>query len=174
MRLDNGSGGYRERFVRSFTDWLILSILRRKPAYGYEMISVIAGEFRVFISPGSLYPILHRLEHSGFVKGEWDVPNRRSRKIYELTPEGVRAHRDGLDSIGRILDSFQRLAGKAGPPKTLSGFGRAPLESRIAEPEDMAPLSRRELKKFPLEERTSWDSAEREHIIGRWRVPGYP
>lgn len=114
MRMDNGSGGYRERFVRSFLDWLILSILGEKPAYGYEMISVIDEEFRVSISPGSLYPILYNLEHSGLVKGQWDAPDRRSKKIYELTPEGVRTHRDGLDSIGRILDSFQRSVGKRG------------------------------------------------------------
>ena len=174
MRLDNGSGGYRERFVRSFTDWLILSILRSKPAYGYEMISVIDEEFRVFVSPGSLYPILHSLEHSGLVKGEWDDPDRRSRKIYELTPEGVRTHRDGIDSIGRILDSFQRLAGKGGPPKMLGGLGRAPREGRISESEDAAPFARRELKKLPFEERASWGSAERVQIIRRWHEPGYP
>jgi len=156
MRLDNGSGGYRERFVRSFTDWLVLSILRRKPAYGYEMISVIDEEFRVFVSPGSLYPILHSLEHAGLVKGEWDNPDRRSRKIYELTQEGVRTHRDGLDSIGRMLASFQRLAGNTGPPKTLGGLGRAPLEGRISGSEDADPFARRGLKKLPLEDRESW------------------
>ena len=38
MRMENGNGGYRERFVRSFLDWLVLSILRGRPAYGHEMI----------------------------------------------------------------------------------------------------------------------------------------
>jgi len=114
MRLDDGSGAYRERFVRSFLDWVILSILRRKPCYGYEMITVIDDEFRVYVSPGSLYPILYNLERSGLVTGEWDNPDRRSKKIYELTPDGVRAHRDGLDSIGRVIESFRPPAGRAG------------------------------------------------------------
>lgn len=114
MRLEDGSGAYRERFVRSFLDWVILSILRRKPSYGYEMITVIDEEFRVYISPGSLYPILYNMERSGLVRGQWDNPDRRSKKIYELTADGIRAHRDGLDSIGRFLDSFQRPAGRAG------------------------------------------------------------
>lgn len=114
MRPDNGSEGYRERFVRSFLDWVILSILRRKPAYGYEMITAINEEFHLFISPGSLYPILYNLERSGLVTGQWDHPDRRSKKIYELTPQGVRLHRDGLDSIGRILDSFQQPVRRAG------------------------------------------------------------
>jgi PadR family transcriptional regulator, regulatory protein PadR len=114
MRTENGVDGYRERFVRSFLDWVILSILRRKPAYGYEMITAINEEFHVFVSPGSLYPILYNLERSGLVKGQWDNPERRSKKIYELTVQGVRLHRDGLDSIGRILDSFHRPPGGAG------------------------------------------------------------
>lgn len=114
MHNEDGSGAYRERFVRSVLDWVILSILRRKPAYGYEMITTINEEFHVFVSPGSLYPILYNLERAGLVTGQWDNPDRRSKKIYELTPDGVRTHRDGLDSIGRILDSFQRVGGKAG------------------------------------------------------------
>jgi PadR family transcriptional regulator PadR len=114
MRPENGSEGYRERFVRSFLDWVILSILRRKPTYGYEMITTISEEFHLFISPGSLYPILYNMERSGLVTGQWDNPDRRSKKIYELTAEGIRAHRDGLESIGRILDSFQRPAGRVG------------------------------------------------------------
>lgn len=114
MRPEDGSEGYQERFVRSFLDWVILSILRRKPAYGYEMITTINEEFHLSISPGSLYPILYNFERAGLVTGQWDNPDRRSKKIYELTPEGVRTHRDGLDSIGRILGSFQRPGGKAG------------------------------------------------------------
>lgn len=114
MRPENGSEGYRGRFVRSFLDWVILSILRRKPAYGYEMITAINDEFHLFISPGSLYPILYNLERAGLVTGQWEDPDRRSKKIYELTPEGVRTHREGLDSIGRILDSFDRPARRAG------------------------------------------------------------
>lgn len=108
MRDVDGYGEYRERFVRSFLDWVILSILRRKPAYGYEMITTINEEFHVFVSPGSLYPILYNLERAGLVTGEWDSPDRRSKKVYELTVDGMRAHRDGLDSIGRILESFVR------------------------------------------------------------------
>lgn len=108
MRADDGAGHYRERFVRSFLDWVMLSILRRKPCYGYEMITVIDEEFGVYISPGSLYPILYNLENSGLVAGTWDNPERRSKKIYELTDTGLRTYRDGLESIGRIFESFRR------------------------------------------------------------------
>ena len=114
MRPADGSGVYRERFIRVFLDWVILSILRRKPAYGYEMIIAIEDEYHVFISPGSLYPILYNLERAGLVTGAWDSPDRRSKKIYELTPGGIRAHRDGFDAMGRMLDSFRWRDDRAG------------------------------------------------------------
>jgi DNA-binding PadR family transcriptional regulator len=110
--MENGSGGYGERFVRSFLDWLILSILRKRPAYGHEMLLEIQKEFHVAISSGSFYPILHNLEHTGLVNARWDDPDRRSTKVYEITLEGLRAHRDGFDSIDRILISHQHPPGK--------------------------------------------------------------
>jgi DNA-binding PadR family transcriptional regulator len=71
------------------------------------MIAIISQEFGVLVSPGSLYPILYNLERSGFVTGRWDHPERRSRKDYELTPEGVRTYREGLETLGRVLESFR-------------------------------------------------------------------
>jgi DNA-binding PadR family transcriptional regulator len=110
MRMDNGSGGWRERFVHSFLDWLVLSSLRRRPSYGYEMIQAINEEFHVFVSPGTIYPILHDFERIGLVQGRWTDPTRRSKKIYELTAQGAIVYRDGLDSIGRLLAASERSA----------------------------------------------------------------
>src|SRR2546427_13005297 len=107
MRMENGNGGYRERFVRSFLDWLVLSILRGRPAYGHEMILSIEEEFHVFVSPGSLYPILYSLEQSGLVKGRWDHPDRRSKKGYQLTPGGARTYPGGLHPNAPDLASPQ-------------------------------------------------------------------
>ena len=42
-------------------------------------------------SPGSLFPVLHRLEQEGFVEGEWTTtPEGRRAKYYRLTPAGQR------------------------------------------------------------------------------------
>lgn len=56
--------------------WLILELRR----HGYE------------ISPGTLYPMLHRMERLGWLKGK-TAPNggRRARKDYRLTRDGHRA-----------------------------------------------------------------------------------
>jgi DNA-binding PadR family transcriptional regulator len=35
-----------------------------------------------------MYPLLRALEAKGLVRGEWEHPDRRSRRFYRLTPTG--------------------------------------------------------------------------------------
>lgn len=71
---------------------LILKILaRRGPLHGYALTTHIEGisEDVLRVEEGSLYPALHRLEESGWVKAKWVITekNRRAR-IYEITAAG--------------------------------------------------------------------------------------
>jgi len=50
---------------------------------------------------GSVYPILERLERSGWVTSEWDDASDRPgprRRLYELTADGASAARQALRS----------------------------------------------------------------------------
>ena len=41
------------------------------------------------MSHGSLYPALHKLEHEGWISGEWkETETGRQAKYYSLTPDG--------------------------------------------------------------------------------------
>ncbi len=69
---------------------LILHLVREKPQYGNSLISQIkdlsAGVMSV--SPNTVYPLLRRLEEKGYVEGEWERPDTRSRRFYKITPQG--------------------------------------------------------------------------------------
>jgi PadR family transcriptional regulator PadR len=73
---------------------LVLKILlRRGPLHGYAITThietVSADALRV--EEGSLYPALHRLEESRFVKARWMVTNNNRRaRVYEITATGRR------------------------------------------------------------------------------------
>ena len=72
-------------------DLLILRALRGGPMHGWaisERIEIISQDV-LQVNQGSLYPALHRLEHRGWVKAEWDVSElgRRAR-FYSLTAAG--------------------------------------------------------------------------------------
>jgi len=54
------------------------------------------------LGPGTIHPILARLERAGWLEGEWEtpepLPNRPRRRVYSLTLHGrTRA----LDALGR-------------------------------------------------------------------------
>ena len=70
---------------------LILAMLEDQPRHGYEigkLIELRSGgqlEFRV----SSLYSILYRMEHKGWISGRWiEKEGQRRRCYYRLTPAG--------------------------------------------------------------------------------------
>lgn len=47
------------------------------------------------ISPGTLYPSLHRMEAEGLLKSKQQLSDGRILRVYTITPAGRRALRDG-------------------------------------------------------------------------------
>lgn len=82
----------RTDLLRSSLEVLVLSALRHGPMYGYRISKHLAhrSQQRVKLPPGTLYPLLHRLEDQGLVRSRWDEDTGRKRKWYELTAKGRR------------------------------------------------------------------------------------
>lgn len=73
---------------------LILSVLSQlsKPQYGYNLVSALE-EKGISIDPGTLYPLLRRLEKQGLLESVWDTNEARPRKYYQLSPMGQEVYR---------------------------------------------------------------------------------
>lgn len=69
---------------------LILHFVREGPEYGNSLMQRIreASGGVMSVSPNTVYPLLRRLEEKGYVKGEWERPDTRSRRFYAITPQG--------------------------------------------------------------------------------------
>jgi len=79
-------------------DWLLGNIgplllvpLVEQPMYGYQIIRELEkrshGYFK--FKEGTLYPVLHRLEEEGLIKGQWQtLASGRQRKYYHITNKG--------------------------------------------------------------------------------------
>jgi len=93
-------------------DALILKAVSLQRQHGYGVMmriqQITAGAFR--IEEGALYPALHRLEHQGYLAGEWGVSdNNRRAKFYKLTAAG-RKHLAGAASTwGRLSTAITRV-----------------------------------------------------------------
>jgi len=96
---------------------LVLHFTAREPAYGNQLIDRIetltGGALHV--NPNTMYPLLRSLEAQGLVAGEWEHPERRSRRFYRLTDAGEAERRrlagdlaPRLDAVAASLDLIRR------------------------------------------------------------------
>ena len=95
---------------------LVLHYISDEASYGNRLIERIAEltHGALAVNPNTMYPLLRSLEAQGFASGEWEHPERRSRRFYRITDAG-RAERDRLaaelgprlDRIVRSIDSIR-------------------------------------------------------------------
>jgi PadR family transcriptional regulator PadR len=92
---------------------LVLHYIAGAPCYGNQLMDRI-GELTagaVAINPNTMYPLLRSLEQRGLVAGEWEHPERRSRRFYRITRAGraerrrlARQLEPNLDAIAITID----------------------------------------------------------------------
>ena len=89
---------------------LVLHLIARERAYGNRLIEEIEAitEGVISVNPNTIYPLLRDLEERGLIKGEWEHPDRRTRRFYAITPAGRREHKRLAAELAPFLDSVIR------------------------------------------------------------------
>jgi len=97
-------------FLNGVPELLILSLLSRRPRYGYELVQAIreatAGVLE--FGEGCVYPILHRLEAEGQLTSQRETVNGRSRVVYRVTAKGVKQLAAAATSWQGIVAAVQQ------------------------------------------------------------------
>ncbi|MGA8108758.1 MAG: PadR family transcriptional regulator [Acidobacteriaceae bacterium] len=96
-------------------DMLVLKAVSLGPLHGYGVLLRIQqiSRNRLEVQQGSLYPALYRLEHEGWIAGEWgQSDNKRRARFYRLTAAGrrrleseMKKWNDFAGVVGTILDA---------------------------------------------------------------------
>ncbi len=94
-------------------DLLVLKILsRRAPLHGYAIMTAveeISGEV-LRVEEGSLYPALHRMEETGFIRATWITKdNGRRARVYELTARGRKQLASEETRWTAVMGAVQRV-----------------------------------------------------------------
>jgi len=58
-----------ERIIKNFMDIIVFAELRSGALSGYGVISFIHNKFRLLVSSGTVYSLLHSLEKNGLIEG---------------------------------------------------------------------------------------------------------
>jgi PadR family transcriptional regulator PadR len=104
---DPFSGELRRREVLPL---LVLHLIAEGPTYGNQLMERIAGmtEGVLSVNPNTMYPLLRRLEQRGLIEGQWEHPERRTRRFYSITTEGQSEYDRLLEEVRPFLDSVAR------------------------------------------------------------------
>jgi PadR family transcriptional regulator PadR len=93
---------------------LVLHFIHNGPSYGNQLMERISAvtEGVLSVNPNTMYPLLRQLESRGLIEGQWEHPERRSRRYYSLTPEGEEEHERLVREVRPFLDSISRSIGE--------------------------------------------------------------
>jgi PadR family transcriptional regulator, regulatory protein PadR len=88
---------------------LVLHYISQGPCYGNQLMERIAAltEGVLNVNPNTMYPLLRQLEEHGLIEGEWEHPERRTRRFYTLTTAGKREYKRLVEEVRPFLDSVQ-------------------------------------------------------------------
>ena len=94
-------------------DLLVLKTLSQTgELHGYGIVLHIqrASEELLSVEEGSLYPALHRMEMSGWIRSEWKVTDtNRKAKYYRLTPAGHKELQNAEKSFEQLVKGIRAI-----------------------------------------------------------------
>lgn len=92
---------------------IILNLVSQQPRYGNELMDLLADLTRgQWVSnPGAIYPLLSDLENLGFIEGKWEDPDKRTMRMYTITPAGeAEVERIGTIVLPKLTETRDILA----------------------------------------------------------------
>ena len=90
---------------------LILAVVEKEDSYGYKIIKDLHDV--IDISESTLYPILRRLEKNGSLTVYTEEHNYRLRKMYRITPAGVKKIQDYLEDLQELMNIYHYIQKEA-------------------------------------------------------------
>ncbi len=97
-----------DRVVKTNREVFMMSSLLEKQMCGYDLIKEIFSRCDVFLSQGTVYPVLYTLESEGLLHAEYSKGDMRS-KMYSLTPSGRKIAEKDVEDFAKALEQVSLL-----------------------------------------------------------------
>jgi PadR family transcriptional regulator, regulatory protein PadR len=99
---------YIDKIIKTNREIFIMSSLLEKPMCGYDIIKEIFLKCNVFLSQGTVYPVLYSLEEEGILYAEYSKGDMRSKK-YSLTLKGKDIAQKNIDEFVKSINHLTFL-----------------------------------------------------------------
>src|SRR5919108_3650554 len=87
---------------------LVLSLVEDQPRHGYDIGNLIEqrSRGRLRFNVASLYPLLYRLEHRGWIHGRWvEKAGQRRRRYFKMTTAGAAPLPSPRNTLGDFVET---------------------------------------------------------------------
>lgn len=93
-------------------EYVVLGLISVQPQSGYSILNFFSPDEGIYTwnaSPGSIYPILKRLEQQDIIHGELEMEHEtRPRKVYTLSTTGDEMLNEWLRVVPQILPLYEQ------------------------------------------------------------------
>jgi PadR family transcriptional regulator, regulatory protein PadR len=94
-----------KEFYLGFIRIHILHHASKGPIYGLWLIEEL-GHHGYKLSPGTLYPILHKLERAEFLKSYSQLVDGKIRKYYKITSKGKKILAEARKKVQELIEEI--------------------------------------------------------------------
>lgn len=90
---------------------LILSLLKLRPGYGYEIIKTLfeITNGKINRQAGSIYPLLNKMENKGWIKSKWGIHTDRPRRVYHILKDGIKELENQKEDWSMMVAIMEKL-----------------------------------------------------------------
>lgn len=104
---------FEKELLKGYIDIIVLSVLKHKDMYGYEIGKTIKQANKNFqMKEATLYVSLKRMEKRNYLEGYWNDDENTGggrRRYYRITQEGLNFFREKVQewmALRELLDHF--------------------------------------------------------------------
>jgi len=90
-------------FFLGFIKIQILYHASKEPIFGLGIVEELSRH-GYYLSPGTLYPTLHRLAKEGYLKQDSKLVGGKVRKYYTITDSGLEVLKQARGKISELVD----------------------------------------------------------------------
>ena len=111
MNIDD----WRSQIKRGTLEFCILLMIRRRPSYGYEIITTLEQYPIMAAKENTIYPLLRRLLKEGYISSSWQesVEGLPPRKYYAMTDKGLEYLAAMSQEWEHLLDAIEGMKGES-------------------------------------------------------------
>ncbi len=104
--------GTQSFFKRGAATLCLMSLLSKNEMYGYELVQAMEriSEGRFYLPEGTLYPILYRLDDSGYLETRRVLTGKRMQRVYyRLSEKGREYYEEMLKDYHNTFDGVELI-----------------------------------------------------------------